>query len=349
MASTVVGLDLGHGVLRAAEIADAGKARPTLVRYHHIPIPLSAVDRGEVVEAGTVASALKQLWAQGGFKSKKVVLGVGNQRVLVRDLSLPKAPIERIKESLPFQVQDVLPVPVAEALLDFYPVSESREEGREVVNGLLVAAVKEAVLANVEAVQAAGFEPIEVDLIPFALTRSMLVGAAARGTVALVHVGAVTTSIIVAVDGIPHFVRVMQNGGDDITKALTTSLAIDARQADQIKRGLGLSSDSVSTEWRQAVEVIYQSTGDLMGGIRNTLSFYVSTRPGIVIDRIVVSGGGAELIGFNKALADLTRLPVATTDPLDRFTVARTVNRESLQSGYSGLAVAAGLALGSKA
>ena len=349
MASTVVGLDFGHGVLRAAEVADAGKAKPTLVRYHQIPIAISAVDRGEVVERGTVAAALKELWAQGGFKSKRVVLGMGNQRVLVRDVSLPKAPRERIRESLPFQVQDVLPVPVAEALLDFYPVAETREEGREMISGLLVAAVKEAVMANVDAVQAAGLEPVEVDLIPFALTRALIAGNSAQGTVALVHVGAVTTTVVVAIDGIPQFVRIIQNGSEDITNALSTRLGIDNRQADQVKRGFGLTTEGISPDWRPAVEVIYQATGDLMGGIRNTLSFYVSTRPGAVIDKIFVSGGGAEMTGFSAALAETMRIPVFTPNALERFGIARTVSPESVDAGSAGLPVAAGLALGSVA
>ena len=37
--------------------------------------------------------------------------------------------------------------------------------------GLLIAAVKDVVLANVKAVQLAGLNPVEVDLIPFALSR----------------------------------------------------------------------------------------------------------------------------------------------------------------------------------
>lgn len=347
MASTVVGLDFGHGVIRAAEIADANKARPTLVRYHDIQVPVSAIDRGEVVEQGTVSAAIKQLWAAGGFKSKKVVLGVGNQRVLVRDLSVPKVPLDRIREALPFQVQEILPVPVAEALLDFYPVSESREDGRDMVNGLLVAAVKEAVLANVEAVQAAGLQAVEVDLIPFAISRALLTGAPSRGTVAVVHIGAVMTSVIVAVDGIPQFVRVTQNGGDDITNALVSRLGMDAHQAEQVKRGFGLAGENASPEWRPAIEVIYQVTSDLLAGVRNTLSFYVTNRPGAVIERVFVSGGGAQLPGFAAALADTTRLSVFAADALDRFAVARSVRTENVKSGAAGITVAAGLALGS--
>ena len=190
------------------------------------------------------------------------------------------------------------------------------------ISGLLVAAVKEAVWPTSTPSQAAGLEPVEVDLIPFALTRALIAGNSAAGTVALVHVGAVTTTVVVAIDGIPQFVRIIQNGSEDITNALSTRLGIDNRQADQVKRGFGLTTEGISADWRPAVEVIYQATGDLMGGIRNTLSFYISTRPGAVIDKIFVSGGGAEMTGFSAALAETMRIPVFTPNALERFGIA---------------------------
>lgn len=348
MAHSIVGLDFGHGVIRAAEIAGADKARPTLARYAEIDIPISAIDRGEVVEKDTVAAALKQLWSRGGFSSKRVVLGVGNQRTLVREVTLPKVPANRIKESLPFQVQDVLPVSVAEALLDFYPVSESQEDGRDVVNGLLVAAIKEAVLVNVQTVQKAGLDPIDVDLVPFAIARAHLSGTE-RGTVALVHVGAVTTSVLVAVDGVPQFVRIIQNGSDDVNRALVSQLGMDVGQAEHTKRGFGLAQQGVTAEWRPAVELVYQVTGDLMGSIRNTLAFYSGNRHGAIIDRILLSGGGANLTGFAAALGDATRIPVVVPDATERMTISRGVTAQLAKTVSAGLPVAAGLALRSRA
>lgn len=349
MSGTIVGLDFGHGVIRAAEIQDPGKARPTLVRYATLRVPPTAVQRGEVIEQGTVASALKQLWSRGKFKTKRVVLGMGNQRVLVRDLTVPNQPIARIRESLPFQVQDLLPVPVADAILDYYPVSVVRGEGGEMVNGLLVAAMKEAVLANVDAVSAAGLSPVEVDLIPFALSRAYLAGADARGVVALVHIGAVTTSVVVANDGVPQFVRIMQNGGSDVDLALQARMSIDLEQADRVKRGIGLARDQVPAEWAVAVEAIHASTGDLLGAVRNTLSYFLNSRPNLRIERVLVSGGGSQLGGLPNALADALRLPVGVPKGIDGLAIARSVDTGLMNDDPAGLPVAAGLALGSRA
>jgi type IV pilus assembly protein PilM len=347
MASSIVGLDIGHGVIRGAEIADPTKPRPTLLRYESIGLAPGAIQRGEIVDQGLVVAALKQLWSNGGFKSKKVVLGMGNQRVLVRDVSLPRMPLTQMRESLPFQVQELLPVPVADAMLDFFPVSAGTGETGEVINGLLVAAVKAPVLKNVEAVQAAGLDPVEVDLIPFALTRSLLSGAEKAGLVALIHIGAVTTSIVVAQDGIPQFVRIVQYGGEDVTKALMTKLSVTEDQADQIKRGLGLATQGVTEQWKPAVDTVFAASRDLLDTVRNTLSFYLNTHAGAVFQRALISGGGAQLPGLPQALAEATRLAVGVADARSVLTVSPRAN-EKLAVDPSGFAVAAGLAMGSK-
>ena len=144
MASTqLVGVDIGSASIRAVEVTGVGSKRPSVSRFFSLPLPDGAVKNGEVIEVNTVAAALKQLWNAAKFGSKEVVLGVGNAKVLVRDLSVPKLSQSEIRESLPTHVQEMLPVPVADALLDFYPISESAGESGPIINGLLVAAIKD--------------------------------------------------------------------------------------------------------------------------------------------------------------------------------------------------------------
>ena len=349
MVTTVVGVDIGSTSLRAVEVADAGKAHPTLVRHHEVPLSEGAVSRGEVLEPNTVAASLRHLWTEGGFKSKNVVLGMGNQRVLARDLSVPKMSRERIRETLPFQVQDMLPVPVADALLDFYPVSESVGENGPMVNGLLVAAVKDAVLGNVKAVQLAGLTPVDVDLIPFALSRVLLSRPQLAGTVALIDIGANTTSVVIAKDGVPQFVRIIPTGGYDLTHALQTGLEIGTGEAEMLKRSIGLAKQVNSIEEHRAVEIIYQVTSELLTSLRNTVSYFINTRPLDPVRQLVVTGGGSHLPGLPEALSEMTRLPVVPGDPFVTVALSRNLNADNLRQNRSALGVALGLALGSAA
>ena len=92
----IVGLDIGTTAVRAAEVSygsDGPSSRGTLNAYASVPLPPGAVQDGEVVEPEAVASALKELWNRGKFSTKDVVIGVGNQRVIVRELEVPAMPM----------------------------------------------------------------------------------------------------------------------------------------------------------------------------------------------------------------------------------------------------------------
>ncbi|MBB5841808.1 type IV pilus assembly protein PilM [Conyzicola lurida] len=334
--------------MRAVEIEGTTKARPTIVRMHEVPLPDGAAKNGEVVETHTVASALKKLWTVGGFKSKDVVLGMGNQRVIARDLVMPKASLAQIREALPFQVQDMLPMPVSEALLDFYPISESDAESGPMVNGLLVAAVKQSVLAKVDAAILAGLRPLEVDLIPFALSRLQARSHGGPETIALVDVGSSTTSVIILIAGVPQFVRIIPAGGNDVTLAVSMSLEIEEGLAENAKRALGLTPASILNEHRPILEHIHRSTAELLNSIRNTLSYFDNTHPVGNVERIVLSGGGSRLGGFPAALQELTRVELVQSDPFATLTVAKSVGTQPMEIRDS-MSVALGLALGAAA
>jgi type IV pilus assembly protein PilM len=349
MAKNIVGIDMGSETIRAVEVADADKIQPTITRVAEVPIPVGATKQGEVLEANTVAAALRELWSIGRFRTKDVVLGMGNQRVLSRDLTVPKAPIAQIRESLPFQVQDMLPVPVGDAILDFYPTEEGIGDSGPVVHGLLVAAVKDAVLANVRAAELAGLKPVGVDLIPFALTRVLAPRVAGAGTVALVDCGGNTTSVVVARDGVPRFVRIIPTGGDDVTRTIAGRLDIPIAEAEAVKRHFGLVGRTLTPDDARAVGVIRETVGELMTSIRNTVNYYANTRPDDAVRGIVAVGGGAALPGFREGLGDVSGLPVSIGDPFVAARTARGITPELLRERSTSIAVAWSLAVGGRA
>ena len=349
MATRIVGLDIGRDTVRAVEVENADKARPTITRFHEVPVPEGAVRSGEVREVHTVAAAIRRLWSTGGFTTKNVVIGMGNQRVLARDLTVPKATLSQIRESLPFQVQDMLPVPVAEALLDFYPISEAESDHGPVVNGLLIAAIKESVLGNVKAVQQAGLTPVGVDLIPFALNRTLLRGPLGRGMIALVDIGATTTNVVVANGGVPQFVRMIPAGGEDVTKALMNRLEISSEQAEGAKRARGFSNAPVTSEQERAVaEIIHSTTTELLNSLRNTITYFSNSRQNEQIQAIVLTGGGSRLTGLTQVLGELTRIQVIPADPFGSLDVSKTATKNTVGDPRL-MSVALGLALGSAA
>jgi type IV pilus assembly protein PilM len=240
VARTRIGVDVGSTAVRVAEVA-AGDI-PVVVRAAQVPLPPGVVEAGEVRQPEAVAEALRELWSKSGVKSKQVHLGVGNQRVVVREVALPWLPEKELRDTLGFQVQEFIPMASDEAVLDFDPLGEMDQGGRRMVRILLVAAHKPMVSALVEAALAAKLDPQGIDLTPFAVVRAVGSGDEgldldSSGDEAIVDIGAQVTSICVHDRGVTRFVRMLPSGGRDITLALAAGLSVDEDVAERLKRG----------------------------------------------------------------------------------------------------------------
>jgi type IV pilus assembly protein PilM len=346
---SAIGLDIGTSGVRAAELS-FGKGNVTLEKFGQVALPEGAVRDGEVVNPDAVAAAVKQLWAHTKFNSKKVVIGVANQKVIVRQVDLPWMPVEELKKSLAYQVQDFVPMPVEQAVLDFHPLEElTGDNGTRVLRGLLVAASREMVHASLEAVQKAGLTPVMVDLTSFAVVRSLAdtdhLGMGAQ-VEALVDVGARVTNIVVHQGGVPRFVRILLMGGQDVTDAVAERMGVPQDQAEAMKQQLGLGlADSMDIQ--AAARVVEAVGAAFVDEIRGSLDYYLASSGSAPISRLVLTGGGARLGGLAQRLHVTTRVPVETGTPIHSLQVGRTgLSPEQIAFVEPLAAVPVGLALG---
>ncbi|MGL5857824.1 MAG: type IV pilus assembly protein PilM [Angustibacter sp.] len=344
---SAIGLDIGTSSVRAAELS-FGKRGVTLEKFGQVALAPGAVRDGEVVDPVAVADALKQLWTHIKFGHKQVVLGVANQRVIVRQVDLPALPEKELKEALPLQVQDFLPMPVDQAVLDFFPLEEVTESsGQHMLRGLLVAAVREMVLGNVQAVQRAGLAVSSVDLTPFAVLRALGdKGLTDTDTVALVDVGSRVTNIVVHRGGVPLFVRILLMGGNDVTEALSEALGVPHAQAEAMKQDPNVvAGPDRAPDLARAVD---GTTATFVDEVRNSLDYFASSAPaGTYLRRLVLSGGGSRLHGLADRLEAATRLAVEPGNALSGMTVGNTgLSPEQIAFVQPLVAVPVGLAMG---
>lgn len=349
----VVGLDIGSTAIRAVEVefgsqGPARTASPKVVRVAERPLPNGAIRDGEVQEPALVSTLLKQMWRDSKFSTKDVVIGVGSQRVLVRDLEVPAMPLAQIRASLPYQVQEFLPIAVEDAHLDFLPTETGQGQHGPLVKGLLVAATRDTVEANLRAVEMAGLRAMMVDLTAFALTRSIVRGPLMDKTLALVDLGARITTVVVVSRGVPKFVRVLPTGGQDMTDAVSNAMGIPVEQAEALKCQLGLGQN-VPPEYGPAADAISEVAHVLVEAVRSTLSYFASSTHGS-IDGVLLSGRGARLAGLGQYIATSARVGVTMARPLSTMTVGPDVPRgEAIEELESVLSVSLGLAFGEAA
>ena len=349
---TAIGLDIGTSGVRAAELA-LNKGQVSLEKFGQVALPDGAVRDGEVMDPNAVAAALKQLWEGTKFSSRKVILGVANQKVIVRQVDLPWMPLDELKSSLGFQVADYVPMPIDQAVLDFTPLEDVvSNDGNRLVRGLLVAASRDMVSRSIEAVQAADLTPTVVDLSSFAVLRSLAGMEAGSGRVeALVDVGARVTNIVVHENGVPRFIRILLLGGSDLTEAVAERMGVPREQAEAIKQQIGLTGGAEAGMDRQAAARVLESAANtFVDEVRGSLDYFSASWPSAPISRITFTGGGSRLSGLAERLSESCRLPVDTGSPFAAIRVGDTgLTPEQIKFVERLAVVPVGLALGAAA
>ncbi|MGE0795135.1 MAG: type IV pilus assembly protein PilM [Acidimicrobiia bacterium] len=356
MATRVIGLDIGTHAVRAVEVS-VGRGQPVIEKMGQVALPAGAVTAGEVTDPAAVSAALRRLWRDVAFSSREVVVGVANARVVARMTEMPALPEQELRSSLPYHVQELIPIPVEEAQLDFQITEHFvTEEGEERVKLMLVAAQRDMLRTLLAAVTAAGLRASRVDLVALALIRALYspgdwlvpvtegedadLGAADRtpfGQEVIIGVGAGITNVVVHHAGVPSFIRTVPSGGNAVTEALAHELGVGSPEAEGMKRDGSVGELALAT--RTAVAPV---VGEVVG----SLDFHRSSTDGQRVRRVVLSGGGSRLLPLQESLADQLGMPVDLGDPYREVRVGKVGIDPAVVTASSDLfTVALGLAL----
>jgi type IV pilus assembly protein PilM len=338
-----IGVDLGATAVRATVLAPGtldGRPSVTVHGAGVVPLPPGAVVNGVVSDGGAVTRALKELWQTNKFQCRSVILGITNQQVVVRDISLPNLSPDQLAMALPFQAREIVPIPLDQALLAFAPLGDPNL-ATETISGLLVAAPRAPVTAAVNAVERAGLTVARVDLSSFAALRS--IAGEQRSAEAVIDIGSHMTGVVIHEGGVPKIVRAVTRAGDEITELLASKGGMTRDEAEQAKREVGLTGSD-----RAVADIVAQGLRPLIAELRSSLQYFVSMSGGRRVERISLTGSGAELRGLPELLSEQLDAPTSLVQPAQHIRNRWRSNSEA-DTEFPATAVSVGLAMGAAA
>jgi type IV pilus assembly protein PilM len=236
----VVGLDIQPGHVAAVQARVNGAL--VAERAAALPLPADTMREGELLDTGALKDALRELFANNRL-SKRVRIGVANQRTVLRTLELP--PVTDRKElaaAVRFQAQDQVPMPLDNAVLDFQAlgVFDSPAGPRQRV--VLVAAQRDMIERLLATVRDAGLRPEGIDLSAFALIRSLYhADPEHEGRVLYLNIDGLT-NMAIADGSTCRFTRVLARGLEAMAAELAERRGIPLEDA----RELLVSTDPAS-------------------------------------------------------------------------------------------------------
>ena len=344
--SPKIGLDIGSSAVRAAWVG-GGRGGRSLVRFGQVALPPGAVEGGEIRDPDVVTEAVSQLWKRSKIKSKSAVVGVANQRVVVRQIDLPFMEEKELRASIKFQVADHIPMAIEDAEVDFQVLDDYMgEDQQHMMRVLLIAAASDMVESYLSVLTAAGLSPAGVDVTPFAVARA--VSQVARGETglagaeAVIDIGAGVTNILVHHNAEVRFVRILLVGGDDATDSLAEALDIPFEEAEAIKLDFarGVGSD-------EARKVVNHHVDSLVREIQGSVDYYLSLEDSEPVASVVVTGGGSLTPGLVEKLEASLGTQVRRSGALGEMNVSKSgLTGEQVAQVEPVSAAAVGLAMG---
>jgi len=343
MGERIVGLDIGTSALRAVELIVEDGRPPVLEAFGQVGLPPGIIVDGEIRDRAQVASAIRRLWRNGGFKTNRVRLGVAGLRAITREIELPPVPPDEVAAAVVLQAEDIVPFPIERTSVASAVISRTEDaEGLPLIRVLVAAAHRDLVDSLVAVVEEAGLEPEGIDLDTAALSRAFTLPDGASEPEAVVSVGAGLTMVVVRHGGTLQFVRTIDMGGDTVTRALASTLDIPIADAEILKRRLALPGPHDPAAARAVSDVVEQ----LADEVKSSLRFFGSLPGRTPPSRVLVTGGGARTVGLLEQLRLLIDVPVLEASPLSFVdTSGIRVSASEADSINQTVAVPLGLAL----
>jgi type IV pilus assembly protein PilM len=334
---SLVGLDIGTHSVKVVELTE--------VRDH---LRITGFGQALIESPEAVPDAISRVFKDSGIKTRRVATAVSGRSVIVRYINLPTMSPEDMRSALRYEADKYIPFDVNEVVLDCERLDDFGEttnvNGEKEMKVLLVAAKQTLISEQLGFVQRQGLVPVVIDIDTFALGNAFEFNSLHSPRVedeeqvlALVDIGAVKTSINIVKNNTSYFSREVYLAGKDFTEAIARRLAIDPKEAEQMK----IESDGKED---QIEECVISSLDDLANEIHLSLDYYENQYEREV-DDIYVSGGSARLPGLQASFERVFNRRVEFWDPTENLDLRTdSVDPDELRRCGSQLAVAVGLA-----
>ncbi len=340
---SVAGLDVGSSAIKMVEL-DGKMNNLSLVSLGFENLPDDTIVDGQIMELNTVAEVIQNICANHNITANEVVTGVSGHSVIIKNIVLPPMSKDELEESIDWHAEEHIPYDLADVSLDYQITTENAESTQ-----VLIAACKRERIDNIkQAIQLSGRQPVVIDVDTFALQNCYEVNYQPDESqiVTLLNIGASTMNVNIVQGTRSLFTRDITVGGSQFTDVLQRSLGISFQQAEAVKRGVMEASEGIE---EKSIEPLMNDVTEIVAlEIQKTFDFYRATTEDseIVMQKILISGGGSKLKGLAEDLSKRLELPVEVLDPFRQIKVdTRKFDPDYLSEIMPEMAVAVGLAV----
>ncbi len=316
-----LGIDIGTTSIKVVEVKN-GTERPELVNYGILESSGYLARENQALQTSSlkifeseIVDLLKTIVREMGTSSRDVVASLPLFSAFISVLDFPRMESQEIQRAIVYQAKQYVPLPLSEVALDWLKVAEFEDEkGFYHQKILLISVPQEQIKKYQTMFQAVGLTLRALEIESFGLARVM--GSDPTPTM-VIDIGSRSTNVVFLEKGNLIWATQSDYGGASLTQALASSLNINPLRAEELKKERGILGTGPSYE----LSTIMMPFMDvILNEVKKAQFLYGQQFPsGRKIERVVLAGGGANLLGIEPYVEKQIGLPVVKISPFSRF------------------------------
>ena len=242
-------------------------------------------------------------------------------------------------KTISFQISQHIPLPASEVAIEWLRVGEREDENGFVKQQILIISVPNEQIKRYKNVfKLAGLELKALEVESLSLIRA-LVGGDPTATL-LVDIGGRSTNIAICDKGFLKYNYQTDFSGGSLTQAISSGLNINVRRAEELKKQKGILAASSEYELSTLALPFLDA---IISEVRRAET-NCEKNQGLKVERLILAGGGANLLGIEKYFASQLNLPTVIGNPFLRVEYPAKIEPFVRELG-SNFAVAIGLGI----
>ncbi|HEX7017369.1 MAG TPA: type IV pilus assembly protein PilM [Patescibacteria group bacterium] len=307
---SALALDIGSYTIKALSAKPAANLKVERVveifNTTGIAVP---TDDAQVEQLGNLIGTLI---ADHKLPTGEVRLALPEASVSTKVISIPRLSDAELASAIGWQAEQYIPIPPEELSLEYQVLYRpDKSATNEQMRVLLIGARKPMVEKYLSVFYGLGIEPKMVETQILSVVRSL--GFEKTDPTTLVaHIGASSMVLSMVHEGELAFVFNHMGGGQSLTKSLEQSLGLTAEQAEQYKREYGLEDQQFQGKIKAA---LLPSVQALIQEMQKAIRFFINQYPTASVQRVLLSGGTAQLPGLAEVVTQALGAEVLVAAP----------------------------------
>lgn len=353
MASRAITIEIGYSLTKVCEVDYKAKT-------HRIYKSFTVANGAEIINDGALNATpeyvanLQRALAVNHVKTKQVVFTITSSKIASREVMIPFVKENRIADVVNANATDYFPVDLSQYQLSYTILGTVGEKGSQQYKLMVIAVPASLLSGYYELAKALKLEVAAIDYASNSIFQ-VVKDDCAKGKHLIVKIDERSSLVMAVEDSVMTFTRNVSYGVEEVMEAVMSTLCwgevttveqairvlqrnecitledkskTENTETEETHIGRPEPQLTVRTAKTKALEDVMDAIVPLINGISRVIDYYASRNSGEGIERILITGLGADFKGMSELLAQEVNMPVSVLKDAAGWNLMRNFKNE---------------------